>query len=201
MTERVDFSGNAAVYYHRRGAFVPDRLVAQLLKVTGLPRGLRIVDIGAGTGRAAIPFGRKGYSVIAVDAARPMLASLRQESGDARVPVVVRDGTQLPFAPCSFDAAVIARLLYLVPDWRGMLLEMLRVLKPGSPVFHEWGNGSVSDDWIQIREQARLLFEAAGIDQRIRSWRSRHPGTRYAHAHCPGLEPLSLRLPESYDNN
>jgi SAM-dependent methyltransferase len=85
---------------------------------------------------------------------------------------VVGDGTQLPFAAGSFDAAVIARLLYLVLDWRRLLLETLRVLKPGSPLFYEWGNGGANDDWVQIREQARTIFEAAGVHEPF------HPGAR-----------------------
>lgn len=98
-----------------------------------------------------------------------MLSSLRRKSGDAQAPTVVADGTQLPFAAGSFDAAVIARLLYLVHDWRGLLLETLRVLKPGSPLFHEWGNGNAGDDWVQIRERARELFEAAGVQDLFHS--------------------------------
>jgi SAM-dependent methyltransferase len=101
-----------------------------------------------------------------------MLASLRQKADNARVRAVVGDGTHLPFATHSFDAAVIARLLYLVPDWRRLLLETLRVLRPGSPLFHEWGNGSEGDDWVQIREEARALFEAAGVRAPF------HPGAR-----------------------
>ena len=172
MSERVDFSRNAPIYDRRHGAFVPERLVSELVKVTGLPRGSRILDVGAGTGRAAIPFARTGYSVVAVDPAPAMLGSLRQKSGDAQVAAVVADGTQLPFAAHSFDAAVIARLLYLVPDWQRMILETLRVVKPGSAVFHEWGNGNAGDDWVQVREQARALFETAGVRDPF------HPGAR-----------------------
>jgi ubiquinone/menaquinone biosynthesis C-methylase UbiE len=171
-TERVDFSGNAPIYDRRHGAFMPERIVSQLLEVAGLPLGSRILDVGAGTGRAAIPFARKGYSVIAVDASWAMLTSLRLKSDDAPVMAVVGDGTQLPFAGGSFDAAVIARLLYLIPDWQSLLLETLRVLKPGSLLFHEWGNGGSNDDWVQIREQARALFEAAGVRDPF------HPGVR-----------------------
>jgi SAM-dependent methyltransferase len=158
-TERVDFSGNAPVYDRRHGALTPEWIVSQLLEVAGLPLGSRILDVGAGTGRAAIPFARKGYTVVAVDPAQAMLASLRQKADNARVRAVVGDGTHLPFATRSFDAAVIARLLYLVPDWRRLLLETLRVLRPGSPLFHEWGNGSEGDDWVQIREEARAIAQ------------------------------------------
>ena len=56
------------------------------------------------------------------------------------------------------------RITDLIPDWRHLQLETLRVLKPGSSLFHEWGNGGSNDDLIQIREQARSLFEAAGFE-------------------------------------
>lgn len=172
MAERVDFSRNASIYDRRHGALVPESLVSRLVAVTGLPPGSRILDIGAGTGRTAIAFARNGYSVVAVDPAPAMLAALRQKSGAAQVPAVAGDGTELPFAGRSFDAAVIARLLYLVPNWRRMLLETLRVLNPGGAVFHEWGNGNAGDDWVEVREQARALFEAAGIRDPF------HPGAR-----------------------
>lgn len=171
-TERVDFSGNASIYDRRHGAFAPERIVSQMIEVAELPLGSRILDVGAGTGRVAIPFARKGYSVIAVDASLAMITSLRQKSGDAGVLAVVGDVTQLPFASGSFDAAVIARLLYLIPNWQRLLLETLRVLKPGGFLFHEWGNGGSNDDWVQIREQARAIFEAAGVQDPF------HPGVR-----------------------
>jgi ubiquinone/menaquinone biosynthesis C-methylase UbiE len=109
-TERVDFSGNASIYDRRHGAFIPERTVSQMLEVAGLPLGSRIIDVGAGTGRAAIPFARRGHSVIAVDASWAMLTSLRRKSDDAGVLAVVANGAQLPFAAGSFDAVVIARL-------------------------------------------------------------------------------------------
>jgi ubiquinone/menaquinone biosynthesis C-methylase UbiE len=56
--ECVDFSGNAPVYDRRHGALVPEGLVSQMLELTGLTLGSRILDVGAGTGRTAIPFAR-----------------------------------------------------------------------------------------------------------------------------------------------
>ena len=43
-------------------------------------------------------------------------------------------GEQLPFAGASFDAVVIARLLYLVPEWQTLLRDVRRVLRPGGRV-------------------------------------------------------------------
>jgi hypothetical protein len=67
---------------------------------------------------------------------------------------------------------VLARLLYLVADWRGLLQESKYVLKRGGTLFHEWGNGDASEPWVQVREKARSLFEEAGIAAPF------HPGAR-----------------------
>jgi hypothetical protein len=39
-------------------------------------------------------------------------------------------------------------------------------------VLHEWGNGQLEEEWVQIREEARRLSEQAGIHQPF------HPGVR-----------------------
>jgi SAM-dependent methyltransferase len=48
-------------------------------------------------------------------------------------------------------------------DWQSVLREALDVLKPGGCLFHEWGNGEADEEWVQIREKARRLFEGAGV--------------------------------------
>ena len=57
-------------------------------------------------------------------------------------------------------------------DWQSVLWEALDVLKPGGCVFHEWGNGEADEEWVQIREKARRLFEGAGVKHPF------HPGAR-----------------------
>ena len=37
---------------------------------------------------------------------------------------------------------------------------------------HEWGNGQADEEWVQIREKARTLFEEAGVSSPF------HPGVR-----------------------
>ena len=77
--------------------------------------------------------------------------------------MVSGDAAALPFAPASFDAVVIARLLYFVTDWREALEDAARALKRGGFLLHEWGNGKEDELWVQIREKARSLFIEAGI--------------------------------------
>jgi ubiquinone/menaquinone biosynthesis C-methylase UbiE len=134
----------------------------------------RVLEIGAGTGRVALPLAEAGGRVIGLDVSHTMLVSLRDKTDAFRVPAIVGDGAQLPVSDATCDAVVVARLLYLVPDWRRLLDEARRVLKTGGCLLHEWGNGTGSEEWVQIRERARALFEASGIAEPF------HPGARNA---------------------
>lgn len=172
MAERVDFSQNAAVFDRRHGAALADDEVDRLWKAAGLHPGSAILDIGAGTGRVAIPLGIRGCAVVALEPARGMVDQLRAKANGSKMSVVLGEGGQLPFQAGAFDAVVIARLLYLAKDWRQILREAHRVLVAGGAVIHEWGNGQVEEEWVQIREEARRLLEQAGVSEPF------HPGVR-----------------------
>lgn len=172
MSERVDFSGNACIYDRRHGAVFSGAELERLCHAASLVPNARILDIGAGTGRVAIPLATRGCDVVAVEPAAGMLAELRRKSRGCRVLSVVAEGARLPFAAGYFDAVVIARLLYLTLDWRAILGEAHRVLAGGGSLLHEWGNGEADEEWALIRDQARRLFEQAGVLAPF------HPGVR-----------------------
>ena len=81
---------------------------------------------------------------------------------------------------------VIARLLYLTPDWQTILREAHRVLAAGGCLLHEWGNGQLNEEWVQIREKARALFEEAGVSSPF------HPGVRSEREVDEHLEALGF---------
>jgi SAM-dependent methyltransferase len=172
MSERVDFSRNAAVYDRRHGSFLAPEATRQLAAAAGLGPQSRMLDIGAGTGRVAIPFASCCGQVVGIDVAHSMLANLQTKAAGQPIPTIVADACRMPFRERRFDAVVVARLLYLVPAWLEMLDEALRVLKPGGHVLHEWGNGGATEEWVQIRDRARAIFEDAGVVDPF------HPGVR-----------------------
>jgi SAM-dependent methyltransferase len=172
MTERVDFSRNVNVYDRRHGTVLPHEAARRLVSVAGFSAGARILDVGAGTGRITIPLAGAGCRVVGVDVGPSMLQAMGKKAAGLPVRLVAGDGVQLPFATGSFDAVVLASLLYLVPDWRALLGEAIRVARPGGSILHEWGNGSADEAWVQIREKARALFEEAGAKDPF------HPGAR-----------------------
>lgn len=93
--------------------------------------GRAILDIGTGTGRAAIALALRGATVTAVDASAEMLgvAERRARSAGVDVTFLQGDAHGLTFADRSFDAVVCLRVLMHTPDWRQSLAEMCRVAR------------------------------------------------------------------------
>jgi SAM-dependent methyltransferase len=100
-----------------------------LLGALGAPAGRHVVDVGTGTGRAALALARAGATVTGVDASREMLDVARARASEAGLSVRfdVADAHALPFPDRAFDLAVALRILMHVPDWRRCLAEVCRV--------------------------------------------------------------------------
>jgi SAM-dependent methyltransferase len=90
-----------------------------------------ILDVGTGTGRAAIALARRGALVTGVDASAEMLAVARRRADAAQTAVTLEQGDahQLPYPDASFDAVVCLRVLMHTPDWRRSLAELCRVAR------------------------------------------------------------------------
>jgi len=101
------------------------------------PPGGRILDIGGGTGRWAIPLAEMGYMVVLTDISSKMLEVARRKVrerglGD-RILIVKADAQDMPeFEDCSFDMALAqGDVLSYCQDPLRAAREAFRVLKPG----------------------------------------------------------------------
>jgi ubiquinone/menaquinone biosynthesis C-methylase UbiE len=88
-----------------------------------------ILDVGAGTGRAALLLAGGGARVTALDASEEMLAVARQRAAEqgANIRFLVGDAHALDFPDRSFDVAVSLRVLMHAPKWRLCVAELCRV--------------------------------------------------------------------------
>jgi ubiquinone/menaquinone biosynthesis C-methylase UbiE len=117
MTRAPDFfSANAASYDRSRPSLLSDSARDAIVQVARLRRHGSILDVAAGTGRVAIPLAGAGYRVVAVDRSEEMLNVLRGKAATERVTPIVASGASLPFRNRTFDAVLIARLLYRRPS-------------------------------------------------------------------------------------
>jgi ubiquinone/menaquinone biosynthesis C-methylase UbiE len=135
----------AAGYYDETRGFPPGEEIhiAELFRRAGNLTGTsRVLDVGVGTGRIALPLAAHVRSVAGIDLARPMLDRLRAKQRGEPVYPVQGDATWLPFPNGLFDAVVAAHVFHLIPGWQDALREIVRVLRPGGVLLKGW-----NDNW------------------------------------------------------
>jgi SAM-dependent methyltransferase len=152
----------AAGYYDESRGLGPqaEELVADRVEAVVRPGG-RLLEIGVGTGRIALPLHRRGREAVGIDLSMPMLERYRAKAAAAGLapPVLVRaDATWLPFPDASFDAVLEVHVLHLVPDWQGALAEARRVLAAGGVLLHG-GGGRYERGSASPRDQVISRFD------------------------------------------
>jgi ubiquinone/menaquinone biosynthesis C-methylase UbiE len=159
------FDRVAHVYDQTRGMppdaerAVADGIAAKLREVAPHPR---LLEVGIGTGRIAVPLAERGVRVAGIDISRAMLAVLRSKRTD--IDLAFAEAGQLPFRNASFDAALFVHILHLVPDSDATVRATLPLVRPGGLVILGGDDREES-----IRERANRVIlqitqEVAGID-------------------------------------
>lgn len=145
-------------------AALHDELIAE----ARLEPGQRVLDVGCGTGSLAMRIRSQmpRVEVIGLDPDPKALAIARRKAERARVEVRFEEGygDALPFADASFDRATSSLMLHHLElaTRRGMLREVLRVLRPGGSLhLLDFGwSGERSDGLL-----ARLLHSAEHLSE------------------------------------
>jgi ubiquinone/menaquinone biosynthesis C-methylase UbiE len=100
--------------------------------------GLRVADVGAGTGYFAIPLGRAvlpGGRVFAVDLQPEMLQILRARvPPDLAVALVEGEATRTTLPEASVDLVLLANVWHELDDHGAALAEATRILAPGGRI-------------------------------------------------------------------
>jgi SAM-dependent methyltransferase len=112
--------------------------------------GIRLLEIGAGTGQDSAYFQEEGFAVVAADLSAVMVEHCRAKGIEAHV----MDFLHLDFPVCSFDAVFAMNCLLHVPnhDLPAVLAAVRAVLRPGGLFFvgvyggNESAEGPIHDD-------------------------------------------------------
>jgi 2-polyprenyl-3-methyl-5-hydroxy-6-metoxy-1,4-benzoquinol methylase len=113
------------------GELVASAQASVLLSFVAPLEDRTILDVGTGTGRAALLLARNGAKVTGVDASEEMLEVARKRGAGEGLDVTFRrgDAHALEFEDRAFDAAVSLRVIMHTPDWRDCIRELCRVSK------------------------------------------------------------------------
>jgi len=120
---------------------VTTQAAARLVQFAGVAKGMRVLDIGCGTGVVAVTAARLGAQVKAADLTPQLLERARENAQLAEVEIEFfeADVEALPFQNGEFDAVLSQFAHMFAPRPDVAVREMLRVLRPGGTIaFATW---------------------------------------------------------------
>ncbi len=177
MPVRLSFDRVASIYDETRG--LSPKVLSHVLGIlVDQLRGKKVLEVGVGTGRYAVPLQKSGIQVVGVDISQKMVEhGLRKGLRH----VVLADGARLPFTPHTFDVTSTNHVLHLVPDWRDVLLEIVRVTRDSYFSILEKASEKAT-----LQHEYHDLAREAGFD-----WQ--HPGLH--ERDLPGLLSPDMIMP------
>ena len=126
----------AVSYYDQPRAdpeWVSAAITDSLIRIGRITPASRVLEIGIGTGRIALPLLKRGIGVVGIDLSMAMMGELQKktESANDHLALAQADANALPFPAASFDGAYAVHVYHVVANWRDALRDAWRVVKPG----------------------------------------------------------------------
>ncbi|WP_329151586.1 class I SAM-dependent methyltransferase [Streptomyces sp. NBC_01456] len=168
-----------------------------------LAPGDRVLDLGCGAGRHAFECYRRGAQVVALDQNGEEIREVAkwfaamEEAGEApagaSATAMEGDALNLPFPDDSFDVVIISEVMEHIPDDKGVLAEMVRVLRPGGRIavtVPRYGPEKVcwalSDAYHEVEGGHIRIYRGDELLDKVREAGLEPYGTHHAHGlHSP----------------
>jgi len=129
------------------------------LLLTPVRPGMRVLELGCGTGLFTKDLARTQAQIVAIDISPDLIARARQEVPLENVEFRVDNAADLSFEDGSFDAVVGSSVLHHLPI-RPALREFRRVLKPGGQLCFSEPN--MANPIIFLQKNVPFLKRMAG---------------------------------------
>jgi len=112
--------------------------------------GLRVLDLGAGTGKLTAVLAGLGAAVTAVEPDQAMLAELQRRYPD--VPALHGSAETIPLPDASVDAVLCGQSMHWF-DMDHAVPEIARVLVPGGPLAGMWNADDDRVEWVDEMQE------------------------------------------------
>ncbi len=147
-------------FFDEQLTFLSHRIVAD----ARLRSGMRVLDLGSGTGYPALlaaqTVGTRG-SVVGIDVAQQMLEAAKRKAASLKLSNITfrtGDATILPFEEASFDAITTRFCLMFLPEIPKAVAEIVRVLKPNTWVASAVWSAPEKNPYLKIPIDAIKQF-------------------------------------------
>ena len=167
--ESIGFE-RAASYYDVTRGFPPgvgEAIADAFARAARLRLTSRVLEVGVGTGRIALPLSRHVDRYVGVDLARPMLDVLHEKRSHEAVDLLLADATRLPFVDSAFDAVLAIHILHLVRGWRGAVAELGRVIRSDGAILvnaREYlAHEPLMGEWNRLREVHGITYRGTAV--------------------------------------
>ncbi|MBP5156816.1 MAG: class I SAM-dependent methyltransferase [Treponema sp.] len=141
----------------------------KILEFIKIREGMRILDLGVGSGYLSFPIARNNPScdVVGLDIVSEALESNRARAageGLRNVSFVSYDGIDFPFGAATFDLIVTRYALHHFPDIAHGIGEASRVLKAGGMLFisdpcpNDCDTERFVDDYMRLKKDGHIKF-------------------------------------------
>ncbi len=149
-SRRVLFDEAAALYDEVRPGY-PEALVEDVIALSGIGRNGRILEVGCGSGKATLPFAKRGYRMLAIELGQH-LAALAAENCRPypNVQILHSAFEAWPLEENGFDLAISGEAFHWIPPEIGYP-RLAQALKP---------DGSAALFWILRPLQETAVYQA-----------------------------------------
>lgn len=135
-------------------------LIDAFVRLSGLPPGARVVDLGCGSGVFTNVLHQRGYRSSGVDLSPSLLAIARAKFSG--IEFLEGDIERLPFADASFDGVLLSGVLHHLPERSRCAAEVFRILRPGGK-FVAFDPNRMNPFMYLYRDRSSPLYSSVGV--------------------------------------
>src|SRR6476646_475659 len=141
------------------------RIIAAFVRLSALPRGARVADLGCGSGVFTELRRWQGFRSVGLDISPKLI-----ELGRRKYPgleLIEGDAENLPFESASLDGVLLSGLVHHFPDPRRLAGEVKRVLRNGGR-FVAFDHNRMNPFMWLYRDRASHFYSSVGVTENER---------------------------------
>jgi ubiquinone/menaquinone biosynthesis C-methylase UbiE len=148
--------------------FTPEanaRIIAAFQRLTDLPAGARVADLGCGSGAFTERLRQAGYNATGIDISPKLIAV-----GKSKYPgldLIEGDVEHLPFESGSFDGVMLSGLVHHFPDPARCAAETFRILRSGGR-FMAFDPNRMNPFMYLYRDRSSPFYSPVGVTENER---------------------------------